>query len=630
MHAADRESQIPAPPSATSRARFVLFGWARVIPPEIVSWARAHGAELLRMDFGRAGSTFAISTYPDIALTHGALCVTAGRMGDGHLRTLTAEILLARGLATPHRIAAESLHGSFLTCCLSRTEPAFSAYRSVPSNMMLYYWERDDIVLFSDTLRVLIAFAKPLELNQDALLHHLIYRNTTGSMTHYRNIKKLISGHAALFADGALRLRQERRFADLIPGKQIVQPSDAFVDAFEERTSALVGAYLRAAENAARSPVMLLSGGVDSSLLTSFAQEQLPQGSGCRSATYAVHAPSFADEIEYARDASRRLDTQHDFVEVGAEDYPRLLIEATRICGQPIDHEQDPCYLALAHAFAGQPVTFLSGSGADTLLGHGGDKHLLYVDRYRAIPGVAPLLEAGGRWLRGSMPDKAHGMRVVAELLRRAKQPLHPQYPPNYGCTFSNLDVILRSFDSQTIAAAMSFRMDLCALYWPTASITEQTHLVELLLDMEDEEAHIVQVFRSYDLDFVEPFMDSMFAAASLELDWRVRYYHRGIPKWLPTTLLSRRTGSALAQKPKRAGGFDQELFGWMREGVLRDLVLDIERPGFLSIADFERQMSQPDWLTWNLLTLDIFQKQILRRAADDGEAGLAAREVGK
>ena len=49
-----------------------------------------------------------------------------------------------------------------------------------------------------------------------------------------------------------------------------------------------------------------------------------------------------------------------------------------------------------------------------------------------------------------------------------------------------------------------------------------------------------------------------------------------------------------------------------MKRGLLRDMVCSIERPGYMSVADFEQKRDEPDWLTWNLLNLDLFQKRIV------------------
>lgn len=41
------------------------------------------------------------------------------------------------------------------------------------------------------------------------------------------------------------------------------------------------------------------------------------------------------------------------------------------------------------------------------------------------------------------------------------------------------------------------------------------------------------------------------------------------------------------------------------------DMVRTIDRPGFMDRDDFENKLQNPDWFTWNLLTLDVFKKSI-------------------
>jgi hypothetical protein len=53
----------------------------------------------------------------------------------------------------------------------------------------------------------------------------------------------------------------------------------------------------------------------------------------------------------------------------------------------------------------------------------------------------------------------------------------------------------------------------------------------------------------------------------------------------------------------------------------MRERVLAIERPGFLSQSDFEKllevptwhPLDEPNWFLWNLLTFDIFQKRVIQ-----------------
>jgi hypothetical protein len=65
-----------------------------------------------------------------------------------------------------------------------------------------------------------------------------------------------------------------------------------------------------------------------------------------------------------------------------------------------------------------------------------------------------------------------------------------------------------------------------------------------------------------------------------------------------------------VTRKPKGYSSvFKEAVIPWMRDGALRDLVQDIERPGYLSWDQFQQVQDDPDWFTWNLLTLDLFQK---------------------
>jgi hypothetical protein len=115
-------------------------------------------------------------------------------------------------------------------------------------------------------------------------------------------------------------------------------------------------------------------------------------------------------------------------------------------------------------------------------------------------------------------------------------------------------------------------------------------------------------------MEIVAPYLDSEFVRSTLAFDPRIRYYAMGHNKWLPRYLVEKRVsnGTQLTRKSKRAGGFDIELRKWMKSGVLREMVDGVDRPGFMSVADFEQTKDNPDWFTWNLLTLDVFQKRVL------------------
>jgi hypothetical protein len=73
----------------------------------------------------------------------------------------------------------------------------------------------------------------------------------------------------------------------------------------------------------------------------------------------------------------------------------------------------------------------------------------------------------------------------------------------------------------------------------------------------------------------------------------------------IPTSVTRKQKGNSSA--------FVQAIIPWMREGSLRPLVQEIDRPGYISQSDFQKVLDEPDWFTWNLLTLDLFIKYGLK-----------------
>ena len=52
--------------------------------------------------------------------------------------------------------------------------------------------------------------------------------------------------------------------------------------------------------------------------------------------------------------------------------------------------------------------------------------------------------------------------------------------------------------------------------------------------------------------------------------------------------ILEKKSISQVTRTPKYGGGFSRDLFDWMRTGVLAEMVAGMQRPDFLSLADFE------------------------------------------
>ena len=78
---------------------------------------------------------------------------------------------------------------------------------------------------------------------------------------------------------------------------------------------------------------------------------------------------------------------------------------------------------------------------------------------------------------------------------------------------------------------------------------------------------------------------------------------------------------SEAARLPKQHGGFPQHIAWELKQGQLHERLRAMPRPGWLSAADFEQKLEQPDWLTWNILTWQIFEEWVRTLNATESKA---------
>lgn len=614
VHESDRG--IPGSPGVhTQPGRFAVFGWSRtMLPATLATLAQEANITPQFWDYGDAGALFVLSNHADIAQNDDALAIVIGPAFTHEGSRLTARMMLDTGIATPAAIRHRAVHGSAIVICLSLHNPEFSIYQSVVTTSQIFYKHSKELLVCSDAIRYTIALHERPELNADAIPHHLLFRNVTGSMTYVRDIHKLRPGFQGVFRDGAWSVTQVERLDDLAAGRRLYSGAAQELAEIDARAASIIARYARRVKEDNQQFRVLLSGGVDSSLLTAWLQTGLAPEERIASLTYLMDAGSVAGDAEYARHAIDILGTRPDFVRISMEEYPRLLIECIELLAQPIDHEQDPCYLAMAKHLSRSPGSWVfSGSSIDTLLGHSHDKRYRQIDRYQAFPAASVLFGALGRVLKPVLPNKAHGMRELATYLSHINDPLSVYHPFQTCCMYSPPDAVVAMFGHEALRRAMRTRVAQIDDYLASTLLSERLHGVEFILDLHDEEANLVQIYRMFGLDFVLPFLDSEFVGLTLSIDARIRYVKDGQYKWLPKQLLRQRVSSATVDWPKRDGGFPAELFAWMKSGELRELTADIARPAYMTAAQFQYQLDNPDWLTWNMLTLDLFEKRVLR-----------------
>jgi asparagine synthase (glutamine-hydrolysing) len=290
----------------------------------------------------------------------------------------------------------------------------------------LFYHLHDGALRFSSELKGLLADPS-LERRIDpaAFDHLLMVGYVPGPACLLRGFAKLQAGHALSLdlENGAVRMW---RYWCLPPQSAAAAVGEGEDDALLDELERLLEASVRA-QMVADVPVgILLSGGVDSSLVTAMA---VRASSRVRTFTIGFPGHGALDETEHARLIARHFGTEHTELPAGqvtAEILPRL----ARQYDEPlVDSSMLPTFL-VSELVRGHCTVALGGDGGDELFGgYGHYSRLLWLQRRlgpiplplrRMVAWVAsrllPVGFKGRNYLLGLDVDFASGLPLVASL----------------------------------------------------------------------------------------------------------------------------------------------------------------------------------------------------------------------
>lgn len=245
----------------------------------------------------------------------------------------------------------------------------------------LYYSNDAGVFCFASELKAIMArpdFAREIDMN--ALDCYLNFGYVPGELCILKNVSKLPPAHAMLYrrSDGLCRVWRYWSPPE-VPAVSMVD-EQALLEEFEEILCDSVKRQL-----VADVPVgVLLSGGIDSSLVTAMAVR-----SSQRVKTFNVRFPGYGgyDETEHARLVAGHFGTEHIELEAGSVS-PDLLPKLAAQYDEPInDSSMIPtflvCQLVRQHC-----TVALGGDGGDELFG--GYAHYSHFSRMHDLVGRLP------------------------------------------------------------------------------------------------------------------------------------------------------------------------------------------------------------------------------------------------
>jgi asparagine synthase (glutamine-hydrolysing) len=391
----------------------------------------------------------------------------------------------------------------------------------------LYLAALPEGLAFSSELAPLLALGASSEPDVEAIADYLVLGYVPGARTGILGARKLGPGALLVHQDG--RTREEQWWRP--------EPRE---HPLEETLTEAVRLHLRSDVPLA----VLLSGGLDSSLIASLAAQELD----LPLRTFTVgFADAAYDEREPAREIARAIGSQHEELMVEtdvAEDLPAI---AARL-EQPV---ADPAAIPLwylCRAVAAEVKVALAGDGGDEVFGG--------YSRYAWDPVAARLGVLGP--LARLLPERGGRKNLVRRASKLLKHAAKPE-ASRYLSWFALMDGDARAhLFERLFAEAPSDLTRLGRLQW----VDLESFVTDNLMLKAD------RLSMAHSLELRVPLLDHHVVEAGLALPDSEKV--RGVrTKVAIRRIVERRLGRSIARRPKQ--GFDPPVERWLRTD-LRDL----------------------------------------------------------
>ncbi|MDQ3777829.1 MAG: asparagine synthase (glutamine-hydrolyzing) [Actinomycetota bacterium] len=440
----------------------------------------------------------------------------------------------------------------------------------------LYYLDGGSEFEFASELRALPRG----EIDFDALEAYLAFNSIPGPYSIFRDVRKLLPGHVLVWEDGAVRISRYGRPAPVAASDVRDEDESELAEELRARLRDSVRAHLLADV-----PVgVLLSGGIDSSMLAALAAQESPEP--VHTFSIGFEERSF-NELDDARLVAEQYATRHEELVLRPDAallLPRLAEAFDEPCG---DSSAVPTYL-VSELAAGRVKVALSGEGGDELFGgyHTYVADLLAERVGRFAPLARPLVERlpsstrrtsadymAKRFVRGAhLPplERHHAWKEIFSPDARAEL-------TGLRASFDPVDLLRAEF-AETGGAELLARLQ---------DVDRRLYLVDDLLVKTDRAS------MAHSLEARVPYLDPVVVGFALALPTRMKV--RG---WRKKSLL-RKAASPLLPRAIVAGrkrGFSIPAAAWLR-GELEPFARDVLSPETLRRQAFFRPEAVTDVL---------------------------------
>jgi asparagine synthase (glutamine-hydrolysing) len=460
--------------------------------------------------------------------------------------------------------------GMFAIALWDRAERTLYLARDRIGEKPLYFGWQGDTFLFGSELKALRmhpAFKSTVDRGALALL--LRHNYVPGPYSIYAGIQKLPAGTL-------LKMETGQRDAQPVAWWSLAEVAErSKCNPFSGTDEAAVDTLERLLGSAIRGQMMadvplgaLLSGGIDSSLVTSLMQAHSSRP--VRTFTIGFYEKDY-DEADQARAIAKYLGTDHTELRLSANDALQLIAKLPEMYDEPFaDSSQLPTHLVMQ--LARQHVTVaLSGDGGDEFFG-GYNRYTLGPALWRKIQHIPPGLRRPIATLATCVPSRLFerlGIAQSGDKLQKFHRLMSGHPIDGLDDLYVGLVTEWPDAAGMVIGASIPENMLDQRESWPKLiDPVERMMVLDGLTYLPDD--ILVKVDRAsmaVSLETRAPFLDRdvIEFAWTLPMAMKLR---EGKSKWILRQLLDRHVPRALVERPKM--GFGIPLDAWLR-GPLRD-----------------------------------------------------------
>jgi asparagine synthase (glutamine-hydrolysing) len=432
----------------------------------------------------------------------------------------------------------------------------------------LYYCRTDDALIFGSEIKAILADPSVgCEVAPDVIDRFLTFLYLPGEETLVKGIQKLAPGSYLLCQNGKTQVRQywDLRFTKRRDGVTVKKAEEELLALLAESVELHMIADV---------PVgVLLSGGVDSTAVLSFAAERTDKE--LSSYTVGFSDTGVADERPYARLAAELFGSRHRDMTITARDFLDFLPQYVWHMEEPVC---EPPAIAMYYVskLARQYVkVLLSGEGGDeAFAGYSNYRNLLWLERLKRILGP---MNGAAAWGLGAVNSVKHS-RVLAKYTPLVSASFPDYYYSRTSNPFRYGTNGIASLYSAEFAASINHEQALEPMRRMQEAVRGR-HPLDAMLYIDtktwlpdDLLVKADKMTMANSLELRVPLLDHKVLefAASLPANFKV---HRFTTKYIAKEALKRRVPKQILDR--RKAGFPVPYESWLRH-ELRDWVHDV------------------------------------------------------